>query len=79
MRQAWIVWGWLFALLAAALPALWLCYGLARENPMGFYVDPATGEFTPRLYWRFFKWWVSGAVPVSLLALACLFVNRRPD
>jgi len=77
VKLSWILWGWLFAIVAAALPALWLAYGLATRNPLGIYVDPLTGEFRWALYRQFFRWWISGAVPVSVLALACMFVNRR--
>ena len=79
MKRGWIVGGWLIALVAAAVPALWLAHDLASRNPMGLYVDPLTGNYTGRLYRQFLKWWVSGAAPVSVLALACLFVNRRTD
>ena len=79
MRRSWLVWGWAVALLAAALPAAWLAYGLATRNPMGLYVDPVTGQPTARLFRQFLRWWMSGAVPVSALAMACLFVNRPAD
>ena len=78
MKRGWIVGGWLFALLASALPALWMSIGLARRNPLDIYVDPATGEPTAQLYWQFVRWWLPIAVPVSLVALACMFLNR-PD
>ena len=43
------------------------------------YVDPLTGAWTSEVYWRFVSWWLPVAVPVSLLALACLFLNRPSD
>ena len=79
MKRSWILGGWLFALFASALPALWMSFRLAQRNPLEIYVDPLTGALTPQLYWQFFRWWLPVAVPVSLLALACLFVNRPSD
>jgi hypothetical protein len=76
MKRSWIVGGWLFALLASALPALWMAADLARRNPLDIYVDPSTGAFTPQLYWQFARWWLPIAAPVSLVALACMFLNR---
>lgn len=79
MTRGWIVGGWLFALVASMLPALWTAADLASRNPLGIYVDPLTGAPTLRLYWQFLKWWLPIAVPLSLLALACLFLNRPAD
>jgi len=79
MTRGWIVGGWLFALVASMLPALWTAADLASRNPLGIYVDPVTGAPTLRLYWQFLKWWLPIAVPLSLLALACLFLNRPAD
>ncbi len=31
MKRSWIVGGWLFALLASAIPALWMAIDLARR------------------------------------------------
>ena len=78
MKRSWIVGGWLFALLASAIPALWMAIDLARRNPLDIYVDPLTGALTAQLYWQFVRWWLPIAVPVSLVALACMFLNR-PD
>lgn len=78
MKRSWIVGGWLFALVASALPALWMADDLARRNPLGIYVDDS-GAFTPRLYWQFIKWWPPIAAPASLLALACMVLNRPAD
>ena len=78
MKRAWIVWGWLTAMVASALPVLWVVAERIEQNPLGKYVDPLTGAWTPVVYSRFFLWWLPVAVPVSLLALACLFLNR-PD
>ena len=79
MKRGWIVGGWLFALIASALPALWMAIGLARRNPLEIYVDPATGAPTAQLYWQFVRWWLPIAVPVSLVALACMALNRPRD
>ena len=76
MKRSWIVGGWVFALLASALPALWMSADLARRNPLEIYLDPATGAPTAQLYWQFVRWWLPIAVPVSLVALACMFLNR---
>ena len=79
MRRSWIVGGWLLALLASVLPALWMSADLAWRNPLEIYVDPATGTPTAQLYWQFVRWWLPIAVPVSLVALACMFLNRPKD
>ncbi|OYW45314.1 MAG: hypothetical protein B7Z08_10355 [Sphingomonadales bacterium 32-68-7] len=77
--RAGIIGGWLIAMLASALPAAWSAAELAERNPLGIYADRMTGAFTPQLYWQFLRWWLPIAVPVSLLALACMFLNRRAD
>jgi hypothetical protein len=76
VRRSWILGGWLIALLASALPALWMSIGLAQRNPLDIYVDPASGAPTVKLYWQFVRWWLPIAAPVSVLALVCLFLNR---
>jgi hypothetical protein len=76
MTRGWIVCGWITAMIASALPVLWVVAERIEENPLGKYVDPATGAWTWVVYSRFFQWWLPVAVPVSLLALACLFLNR---
>jgi hypothetical protein len=76
VKRGWIVGGWLFAMLASALPALWMAADLARRNPLEIYLDPATGAPTAQLYWQFVRWWLPIAVPVSLVALACMVLNR---
>ena len=77
-KRGWIIGGWLIAMIASALPAAWSAGQLAERNPFS-YVDQATGAFTLQLYWQFFRWWLPIAVPVSLLALACMFLNRPAD
>jgi hypothetical protein len=74
----WIAGGWLFALLASAIPSLWMARDLAERNPLGIYVDDS-GAYTARLYWQFFKWWLPIAGSASLLALACMALNRPGD
>jgi len=76
MKRSWIVGGWLLALLASALPALWMAADLAGRNPLELYVDPDSGLPTAQLYWQFVRWWLPIAVPVSLVALACMVLNR---
>jgi len=78
MKRGWIVGGWLVAMIASILPALWSAADLAQRNPLAIYVDPASGLPTLKLYLQFLKWWLPIAVPVSLLAAACMFLNR-PD
>jgi len=78
MKRGWLVGGWLFALLASAIPSLRMATDLAQRNPLGIYVDDS-GAFTAQLYWQFFKWWLPIAGAVSLLALACMFLNRPAD
>ena len=79
MKRSWIVGGWLLALVASVLPALWMSVDLARRNPLEIYLDPATGAPTAQLYWQFVRWWLPIALPVSLVALACMFLNRPKD
>ena len=78
MRRGWIVGGWLFALVASAIPSLWMARDLAERNPLGIYVDES-GAFTLQLYWQFFKWWLPIAGGASALALACMILNRPAD
>jgi len=77
MKRSWIVGGWLFALVASAIPSLWMAADLADRNPLGIYVGES-GAYTPQLYWQFFRWWLPIAGAASLLAFACMFLNR-PD
>ena len=78
MKRSWIVGGWLFALVASAIPSLWMAADLADRNPLGIYVDE-NGAYTPQLYWQFFKWWLPIAGAASVLAIACMFLNRPAD
>ena len=78
MKRSWIVGGWLFALVASAIPSLWMAADLADRNPLGIYVDE-NGAYTPQLYWQFFKWWLPIASAASVLAIACMFLNRPAD
>ena len=78
MSRSWIVGGWLFALLASAIPSLWMAADLAHRNPLGIYVDDS-GAWTPQLYWQFFKWWLPIAGAASVLALVCMALNRPAD
>ena len=77
MTRGWIVGGWLVALTASLLPVIQATQRLAERNPLRAYVDPASGAYTAQLYWQFARWWLPIAVPVSLLALACMFLNRE--
>lgn len=79
IKLGWIVGGWLFALLASALLPLWALSGRIATNHLGQYVDPETGALTAHVYWQFFRWWLPIAAPVSLLAFACMFLNRPND
>jgi len=79
VKVGWIVGGWLIALLASAIPALWMALDLAQRNPLAIYVDPATGAPTAQLYWQFVRWWLPIATPVSLVAFACMFLNVPRD
>jgi hypothetical protein len=53
MKRSWIVGGWLFALVASAIPSLWMASDLAERNPLGIYFDDG-GAWTAQLYWQFF-------------------------
>ena len=79
MKRSWIVGGWAFALLASALLPLWTLADRVERNHLGQYIDPETGALTAHVYWQFFRWWLPIAVPVSLMALACMFLNRPHD
>ena len=79
MKRGWIVGGWLFALLASALPVLFFMADRIERNHLGKFVDPATGAWTPQVYSQFLTWWSPIAIPVSVLALACMFLNRPGD
>jgi len=76
IRQGWIVGGWAIALIASVLPVLWVTLDLAERNPLGLYVDAETGAPTVRLYWQFVRWWLPVAIPISVLAAACMVLNR---
>lgn len=78
-RLGWIVGGWAIALLASSLIPLWVLWGRIERNHLGQYVDPETGAVTLHAYWQFFRWWLPIATPVSLLAFACMFLNRPHD
>ena len=78
IRWNWIVGGWLISLVASALPVAWVLAGQIARNPLRKFVDPLTGEWMPHVYITFFQWWLPVAIPVSLLAMACMFLNR-PD
>ena len=78
LKVSWIVGGWLIALGASALPVLWVLAGRIERNPLGKYVE-LDGSWTPHVYWTFLAWWLPIAVPVSLLALACMYLNRPAD
>ena len=78
MRRSWIVGGWLIALFASALPPLWFIGERVGRNHLGKFVDPATGAWTSAVYSQFLAWWSPIAVPVTLLALACMVLNRPP-
>ena len=79
MRKSWLFGGWLVAMAASAVPALWMASDHIRRNPLGKFVDEATGEWTAELYSSFFRWWLPVAIPVVLLGLAAMVMNRRPD
>ena len=76
IARGWILGGWFVALLAAALPAAWAVARRIEANHLGQYVDPETGAWTARVYWQFLQWWLPIAIPASLLAIACMFLNR---
>ena len=79
VRPGWIVGGWLIALLASALLPIWNLADRIERNHLSKYIDPETGAWTPHVLWTFLGWWLPIAVPVSLLALACMFLNRPGD
>ena len=79
MKRSWIVAGWFFAMLASALFPAWEVAERIESNPLGKFVDPATGAWLPHVYWQFLTWWLPIAVPVSLLAGACMFLNWPRD
>ena len=79
MWRSRILWGWLFALAASAIPALWATARRIDENPLGRYVDPQTGAWTIEVYWSFAQWWLPIVTAVSVLAVACMFLDRRAD
>jgi len=79
MKRSWIVGGWLIALVASALPVLWFMADRVERNHLGKFIDPETGAWTPQVYSQFLTWWSPIAVPVTLLALACMFLNRPAD
>ena len=79
MKKSWLIGGWLAALLASAGPALWMASDHIRRNPLGKYVDEASGSWTSELCWSFFRWWMPVAIPVVVLGLAAMMMNRRPD
>ena len=76
MKRSWIVGGWLFALAASALPVLWFMADRVERNHLGKFIDPETGAWTPQVYSEFLTWWSPIAAPVTLLALACMVLNR---
>lgn len=78
MKRSWIVGGWLIALGASAIPSAWTLADKIERNPLGKYVD-ADGVWTAYAYWAFLAWWLPIAVPASLLALACMYLNRPAD
>ena len=78
MRRGWLLGGWLAVLIASALPVFWFVAERVERNHLGKYLDPQTGEWTPQVYSLFLTWWSPIVVPVTLLALACMVLNR-PD
>ena len=76
MKRSWIVGGWLFALIASALPVVWFMAERVKRNHLGKFIDPETGAWTPAVYSEFFTWWSPIALPVTLLALTCMVLNR---
>jgi hypothetical protein len=79
MKRSWIVGGWVLALLASALPPAWFMAERVERNELGQFIDPATGAWTGEVYSQFFTWWSTIALPVTLLAFACMFLNRPRD
>ena len=78
MRRGWLLGGWLAVLIASALPVFWVVAERVERNHLGKYLDPQTGAWTPQVYSLFLTWWSPIVVPVTLLALACMVLNR-PD
>ena len=78
VRLGWLLGGWLAVLIASALPVLWFVAERVERNHLGKYLDPQTGAWTPQVYSLFLTWWSPIVVPVTLLALACMVLNR-PD
>ena len=76
--RGWIVGGWLVALFASALPPLWFMADRIERNHLGKFVDPETGAWTSQVYTQFLTWWSPIALPVTLLAFACMVLNRPP-
>jgi hypothetical protein len=76
VRRAWIVGGWIGALVASALPVVWVMADYVERNHLGKFVDPETGGWTSEVYSQFFNWWWPIAVPVTVLALVCMILNR---
>ena len=78
MRRGWLLGGWLAVLIASALPVLYFVSERVARNHLGKYLDPQTGAWTPQVYSLFLTWWSPIVVAVTLLALACMVLNR-PD
>jgi hypothetical protein len=78
MTRGWIVGGWLILLVASALPVAYFVAERVERNHLGKYLDPQTGAWTPQVYSLFLTWWSPIVLPVTLLALACMVLNR-PD
>ena len=78
MRRGWLLGGWLVVLIASALPVFWFVAERVERNHLGKYLDPQTGAWTPQVYSLFLTWWSPIVVPATLLALACMVLNR-PD
>ena len=79
MKRGWIVGGWGFALLASSLLPMSALADRIERNHLGKYIDPETAAWTFEVVRTFLYWWLPIAVPVSLLALACMFLNRPAD
>lgn len=79
MKRGWVIGGWLFAMIASALPALTTAADRIERNPLGKFVDLETGHWTLHLYLSFLQWWLPIAGPVSVLALVCMVTNRPRD
>jgi hypothetical protein len=76
MTRGWIVGGWAIALIASALPVSYFVAERVERNHLGKYLDPQTGAWTGQVYSLFLTWWSPVVVPVTLLALACMVLNR---